>query len=120
MFKVHRFTSTGNWSVTDENHDCMHADGSVYHRCGEYWPTKEQAQAVLDKHQPPHVWEHGDVFKRESGAVLIYLVVDAGPVAYCVRPDYHPHPDYHPAVAVPNLKVCLSDATFLFNVEGKL
>ena len=120
MFKVTQWTSTGNWSITDENKNYMHGDGSVFHRCGEYWPTREQAQAVLDKYQPPHVWKHGDVFKRESGTVLIYLIVNKGPVIYSVYSPYHVYPGYHPMVAAPNPEVCLSDATFLFNIKDKL
>jgi hypothetical protein len=48
-FEVRRMTSNGNWSINDGSGIYLHADGRSYYRCGEYWPTKEQAQAVLDK-----------------------------------------------------------------------
>lgn len=68
----------------------------------------------------PHVWKHGDVFRRKSGVILIYLVVNDGPIVYCIRSEYYFDFDCHPASAAPDLKKCLTDATFLFNIKDKL
>jgi len=113
MFKVTKWTNNGNWSVTDENRNYMHADGSVFHRCGEYWPTREQAQVVLDKHQPPHVWKHGDVFKDEDGclAMCAHIThVTIPQIIHLTGPDtgsYERWEEDH-------------NATFLFNIKDKL
>jgi hypothetical protein len=104
------------WVVRDEGMNHLHCDGSVYHMCPEYWPTREQAQAVLDKHRP-HVWKHGDVFRRKSGAVDIYIMLNAGPIVYNLRSKYYRG---HPGTAAPDYKVCLADAKFLFNIKDKL
>jgi hypothetical protein len=99
----------------------LHSDGSVF-KTPEYWPTREVAQVILDKFQPPkpkHVWRHGDVFERENGAVLIYLVVSGGPLVYCLRPTGWFAPSFHPDAAG-LVDECLKDAKFLFNVREKL
>ena len=105
------------FKIVDDNHNYLHSDGVVY-PCGEYWPTEEQAQAVLDKFQPKHVWKHGDVFKASWGSVLVYIVLDAESLAYCMLGDYSCSREYtHPSTVTPNTQVCLDNATFLFNIK---
>ena len=117
MFKVTRWTNTGNWSITDEYRNFLHTDGEAYYRCGEYWPTRELAQAVLDKYQPPHVWEHGDVFSvlvecgHDIHMMFVHITHDRATMirlsdkGTLVQEEY---PDY------------LKNATFLFNIREKL
>ena len=69
MFEVYQCRS---YKVVDEQGNFLHGDGSVLLR-GEFWPTKEQAQAVLDKYRPKHVWKHGDVFSNMVSPFWIYL-----------------------------------------------
>ena len=86
----------------------LHSDGSVY-RTVEYFPTREQAQAVLDKFQPKHVWKHGDVFETKTGGtIMVYLIVADGPVVYVL--DYS-------GPGKGTVDYCLKDATFLFNIK---
>ena len=113
MFKVTKWTNSGNWSITDENRNYMHGDGSVFHRCGEYWPTREQAQAVLDKYQPPHVWEHGDVFEDRTGRyIMMYLNPKFGKEQVC-------HLNHNLAAGC-RVSRYFRSATFLFNIKDKL
>ena len=112
MFKVTKGTNSGNWSITDENRNYMHGDGSVFHRCGEYWPTREQAQAVLDKYQPPHVWEHGDVFQIGK-CIMMYLSAYPEPAVIHLNVE-------HTQRVWWNLPGYLTGATFLFNIKDKL
>jgi len=96
----------------EENGNYLHSDGSWFMLCPEWWPTREFAQAVLDKYQPPkpeHVWEHGDVFRRESGTVMVYLVIaDVGPVVYLLT---------YAGPGKGMLDICLADATFICNIK---
>ncbi|KKN77863.1 hypothetical protein LCGC14_0356000 [marine sediment metagenome] len=112
-----------NWYIDRGTEDYMHRDGEIVHGAVEYWPTREQAQAVLDKFQPPHVWEHGDVFRWiepiGDGSVMVYLIIDAGPVVYTLVSEPEDHVDYHPAVACPEPVKLLENATFLFNIREK-
>lgn len=68
---------------------------------------------------PPHVWEHGDVFERGSGVVLIYIELYGGPHVYDLRAADHWDKSFHPYDAG-DLLTCLADATFLFNIKSKL
>lgn len=99
--------------ITDGHGHSLHSDGSVYNTA-EFFPTEEIAQKVLDKFypKPKHEWEHGDVFKRASGTVMVYLVIHGmGPVVYLL--DYS-----GPGKGTVN--ACLADAKFLFNIKEKL
>ncbi len=108
MFRVEQCKS---YKIVNEQGDFLHSDGTKLPR-GEFWPTKEQAQAVLDKHQSGHVWVHGDVFRREAGVVMVYLVThEMGPVVYLLG---------YSGPARGTIDVCLADATFLFNIKDKL
>jgi len=114
MFEV-RNGSVSNCYISDGNNNYLHSDGSVL-SCAEFWPTKEQAQAVLDKYPPPRVWKHGDVFTSKA-APFICLMFDGSErlrifhlgsraIGNSVSPKY--------------LGEYLEDATFLFNVKDKL
>lgn len=97
---------------TDEPSHYLHSDGSIYYGCPECWPTREHAQAVLDKYQPPeHVWKHGDVFKNPGvREPQIYLEHADGPIV-CVLEE---------AGRGGTPEIQLSCATFLFNIKDKL
>ncbi len=64
--------------------DYMHRDGEIVPGATEYWPTREQAQAVLDKFQPKHVWVHGDVFTNCGGATWLYAIKNNIPDVICI------------------------------------
>lgn len=120
MFEIRKWRQGyGNYYLKDKDGDFLHSDGQIYHHAAEYWPTRALAQTVLDKYLPPHVWKHGDVFRRSSGTVMVYIVVDDGPIVYCVYPSDNFYPDYHPG-SRGDLNACLLDATFLFNIKEKL
>jgi len=109
MFKIAQRSYNNSWSIADENNNYMHADGTVFHKCGEYWPTREQAQDVLNEHQPAHVWKHGDVFV--SGLYTqIYLKPYPRPIT-CVL-------DSAGLRGTPDIQ--LQGATFLFNIRDIL
>ena len=82
MFKIERRYRDSDvcWIVNEsENPRCyLHSNGDILSTT-EYWPTMEQAQAVLDKYRPKHKWEHGDVFDY-SGSIMIYLHPNGGKV----------------------------------------
>ena len=93
----------------------LHSDGRVFNT-PEYFPTREAAQAVLDKFQPKpkHEWKHGDVFKTSSGVIMMYHEFTAGRksevvcvVGLCGGPSL-------------NMEYSLQDATFLFNIKEKI
>jgi len=107
------------FKIVDDNHNYLHSDGVVY-PCGEYWPTKEQAQAVLDKLRPKHVWVHGDVFKYSSGAVMIYIQLKNESVAYCLRSSIHQlKKNYYPDRAG-DQSYLFEEVEHLFNIKDKL
>ena len=63
-----------------------------------------------------HVWKHGDVYRRESGSVLIYLVIAGEPLTYFVySPNHHINP-----LGTGDLFTTLSGATFLFNIADQV
>ena len=91
----------------------LHSDGEVL-AVREFWPTEEQAQAVLDKFQPDpplHVWVHGDVFKNPVvPEPQIYLEHVDGPMV-CVLEEAN-------RGGTPSVQ--LFNATFLFNIKDAL
>lgn len=112
MFEVERYVSSA-YIIPNEKEDFLHSDGSIY-GTAEYFPTKAVAQKVLDKYypKPKHEWSHGDVFKRKSGAVMVYLVIyGVGPIVYLL--DYS-----GPGKGM--IDICLADAKFLFNIKEKI
>jgi hypothetical protein len=98
--------------------DYMHRDGEVVHECCEFWPTREQAQAVLDKFQPPpppHVWVHGDVFRTSRGSVMFCVRMCNGTMRLAhLRSSRRLDSDYDSVART------LSNTTFLFNIKDKL
>ena len=117
LLSIHQFKIIG---VDAQRGVCLHSDGSIL-TTSEYWPTREQAQAVLDEFQPKHVWKHGDVFRwtenKGDGSAMIHLELDEGPVVYTLVPGLKYCINYHPAVACPEPIELLADATFLFNIK---
>lgn len=116
MFDVSQPCKKGNWCIREQvenrDHRFMHRDGEIVLNCAEYWPAKEQAQAVLDKYQPPHVWEHGDIFDV-GGCKMMYLHWydhRAGVIHLDMSDTY-----VHNSVAD-----YLCNATFLFNIKSRL
>jgi hypothetical protein len=87
------------------------------HVTPEYWPTRELAQAVLDKFQPKpeHVWEHGDVFRGRDGEIEIYMErLRRKPRVFCLtKRNYCEGHDDEWAL---NMIGC----EFLFNIKEKL
>jgi hypothetical protein len=113
MFEVKGYWDD-NYYIGNGHGNYMHRDGEIVSGACEYWPTREQAQAVLDKYQPPHVWKHGDVFKNRVGVCMI-LVQNHDSTeerVFCLAPYCdldHPDVDHW-----------LRNATFLFNINDKL
>ena len=111
MFEV-KLGSTilGTYCISDDYRNYMHRDGEVIYNTCEYWPTREQAQAVLDKFRPVHVWKHADVLQHGL-TTMIYLTPSTGPELRSISCEctgrYEPE-NY------------LKDATFLFNIKSKL
>ena len=121
MFKVSQFRNNNNFTVSDGNKNYLHSDGRVFYRCGEYFPTEADAQAVLDKFypKPEHVWEHGDVF--ESGhpvnsGIMMYIRQDEGGKVKKVRVIYL-NTDTYPCSPPESY---LNGAKFLFNIKEKI
>lgn len=109
------FRCGGNYCIVEIGTcNYMHRDGEVVPDCTERWPTEEQAQAVLDKFQPPlplRVWEHGDVFQNCVGT-WIYLIWNDEPHVL----------DLNMSQAEGTLEVQLrgDDVEFLFNIRNIL
>lgn len=103
-----------NWLIVSEKDEHMHRDGEIIRYCPEYWPTEKQAQAVLDKFQPKHVWERGDVVQCYDGAIVVCVQESGGPIRIFGIGDGHLNDEYQTDV---NLN---ADATFLFNIKDKL
>ena len=115
MFKIYEHGYSSFYIARDlGNHirDYLHSDGEVF-GTKEYWPTRELAQAVLNKYQPPHVWDHGDVFRTKHGMLMIcfgfYGLLT--PKAFCLN-----GPIMGPVVSGDPFE----RATFLFNIREKL
>ncbi len=128
---------TQMFKIVDDNHNYLHSDGVVY-PCGEYWPTKKQAQAVLDKFRcfekfarlafsysmgtasfqtkiepkPKHVWKHGDVFRTSRGFCGVYVHLGhKDSLIWAYGTDSYK--TWHGATVAP----LMSTATFLFNIK---
>jgi len=98
-----------NWFIMDAcGH--LHSDGKILDS-REYWPTEEEAQAVLDKFypKPQHVWEHGDVFSNSCG-IQIYLKRQGGEFTINLERENSNGTPY----------VQLNGAKFLFNIKEKI
>jgi hypothetical protein len=91
----------------------LHSDGAVY-RTIEYFPTRETAQAVLDKFQPEpkHEWKHGDVFRTESGFVMLCLFKNLGEQLYTYCLTERNFCEGHDWIE--------KNAKFLFNIKEKI
>ena len=116
MFKVITTPPVVSFYIQNSNvwKEFLHSDGSV-HRTVEYWPTRELAQAVLDKYQPQHIWKHGDVFENHTGNIHIYLEPHSGPIAVNLLNSGRgmgrtPGMQMRPA----------AEPTFLFNIKDAL
>ncbi len=105
-----------NYYISDGHYTYMHRDGEVVRCAREYWPTREQAQAVLDKYQPPHEWVDGDVGVKTNGETII--------LAHCTHSS-----EQHYIVIVGGdtgsyeyWDNCVDSlrTTFLFNIKDKL
>lgn len=119
MFEIEsRFTCNPQYLRNDftirdhQTKQCLHSDGTIYSMpCNEWWPTREQAQAVLDKFKPKHVWKHGDVFKNGSGHMM-YLISVCGQESMVWIDDK--------MIASCSMREYRRDCTFLFNIKDIL
>jgi len=112
MFKIKQNTlQFCPFYVLDGINNFLHSDGSIFDT-PEYFPTKEDAQKVLDKFQPEHKWEHGDVFKTSDGFLMLYIHS-----THC-----EPQVIYLIAIMAATCKpdAYLIDAEFLYNIKEKL
>ena len=107
--------------IADAARNSLHSNGKIYLHCFEYFPTYEDAQAVLDKFypKPQHVWEHGDVF--ESGypanqGIMMYIHQDEGHVK---RPPQVIYLNDDTYTFSPPEKY-LKGAKLLFNIKEKI
>ena len=91
----------------------LHNDGREFKKCPEWFPTRELAQVVLDKYQPKHVWEHGDVVECYDGAIVI-CIKKSGEEIRIFGIDGVYKAEYDVEI---NLD---GEATFLFNIREKL
>ncbi len=114
MFYVEPYNLSAAYIIPDDKGKFLHSDGSIY-TTAEYWPTKEDAQKVLDKFQPKpkhewkHEWKHGDVFENSVG-IQIYLEPKKGPmVCGLTRSNSDGTPE-----------IQLDGAKFLFNIKEKI
>ena len=108
MFKIRNMG--GNFYISDGEHHYMHRDGEIVSHAAEYWPTRELAQAVLDKYQPvpKHVWKHGDVFKTLGGSIMMFVKIYDKPARVIYLND-----DLNTTCKTQEY---LEDATFLSNI----
>ncbi len=98
----------------------LHCDGRILDVC-EYFETKEDAQAVLDKFypKPEHVWEHGDVFSEEKAGLMIYMNAkysEHGPQVFYIRTDS----GYSDLDTNGPVQSYLEHAKFLYNIREKI
>lgn len=111
-FKVRKSHGT-TYYISDGDDHYMHSEGRILSTT-EFWPTHEQAQAVLDKFRPKHVWVHGDVFRDTNRTPFIcFTYYDGSLKAFCLRGSMI---ENH----VEHIGVYIKDATFLFNIKDKL
>ena len=116
MFEVKRGLTW--WYISDRNENFMHRDGDVIHGPPEYWHTREQAQAVLDKYRPPcgRRLEDGDVYENDEGCLVMFvhmLHISLPQVLYLTGPDVGSYEIWSD-------ENNLLFATFLFNIKDKL
>ena len=120
MFEIRQFRNGSNYCIAETirsgEWNYLHSNGKIYHCAAEYWPTKSEAQAILDKFypKPKHVWEHGDVFVTKGGLFMIYIapIYNKPPLAFCLT-----SPIGGPADDTDD---CLSRSKFLFNIREKI
>ncbi len=111
MFNVDECILGFSYAIRDGK-TYLHSDGSI-HQTGEYWPTREYAQKVLDKFypKPKHEWKHGDVFDNKAESIMIYLTPLSGPEIRSIN---------HPCTGDCDVAIQLNKAEFLFNIKEKL
>ena len=97
------------WNKVDDSF--LHSNGNIFPACPEWWPTRELAQAVLDKYQPKHVWEHGDVFEGTLYTMMFLHSKHERPTVVYLNSDI---------AALQSVSRYLENATFLFNIREKL
>ena len=74
----------------------------------------ERQQKEIEKN-PPHKWEHGDIYKSNTGCIMVYLKFTSGPpLTVCIRGRTGG------MVERKHFDNALKDATFLFNIREKL
>lgn len=127
------------FKIIDDNHNYLHSDGVVY-PCGEYWPTQEQAQAVLDKYRyieksvrlvrsysmgvasflakitPKHVWVEGDIGVNSFGDVVEFTYCTSSrlpQILFLTGDDRGSYKGWDDSIDP-------GEATFLFNIKDKL
>lgn len=124
MFKIREWRQdSGNYYLDDGHNNNLHSDGSVIPCAREYWPTREQAQAVLDKHQPKHVWKHGDVFDEKYSCypkIYIHVWGEKPQVFHLTGGMYGCNGMGLPACSAVSSYIDNPNATFLFNIADKL
>lgn len=117
MFSIEQ-VPCGHYCIVNECAASLHSNGTIY-RTNEYFPTREDAQAVLDKFRPQHVWEHGDVFSIPGGYTMIYMnakYATHGPQVFYIG--------FNDGLIDLNASCSIEDylkiATFLFNIKEKI
>lgn len=123
MFEIKEYGSYRSFYISEQvglsGDRYLHCDGSIL-STREYWPTKEQAQVVLDKYRPAHVWVHGDVFAQENGDYpKIYIhVIDEEPQVFhfCGLTGNRGLP----ALNTAKVYTDWPGTVFLFNIKDKL
>ena len=118
MFEIRQWRSGNNYCVAETisagEWNYLHSNGKIYHCAAEYWPTKEEAQAVLDKFQPKHISKHGDVFESARGIKMIYMHYYSNRPAQAIGLI---EPVAGPAL---DMDSCMDGAEFLFNIREKI
>ena len=107
--------------LVDRTFICNNPDYYYRNKPGAFYREILRLDAIRTAAPPEHVWEHGDVFKTSWGSVMIYIVLDAKNLVYCILGTHDRLEEYsHPSTAAPNTQYCLADATFLFNIKDAL
>ncbi len=120
MFEIRNTTNVSGrnvYVIEDKRCYSLHSDGNTFWDCWEYWPTRELAQKILDKYQPKHVWEHGDVFNSDGEYPKVYIKIsDQQPQVFHLQGALNGEG----MAALCHFSKYLKDATFLFNIKDKL
>jgi len=114
-FSVKQWRGNGNYYISDSvrSGNYLHRDGEVVNSAAEYWRTKKEAEAVLEKFYPKHVWKHGDVFTNCGGSEWLYVNIDSNkPFIICLSVRCYGDIDIQMAKKY--------DVKFLFNIKDKL